>query len=101
VYFASFLSGGFITAIVVNSPERKLAKCTYVHCIAYLYTGVFLADIGSFYVFSFVTVQIPKLEQPLGCITLWYLKKLCTLFLYTIHMSLMFSRQKQDFQNLF
>ena len=71
--FASFLSGGFITAIVVNSPERKLAKCTYVHCIAYLYTGVFLADIGSFYVFSFVTVQIPKLEQPLGCITLWYI----------------------------
>ena len=26
--FVSLLSGGFITAIVVNSPERKLAKCT-------------------------------------------------------------------------
>ena len=26
--FASFLSGGFITAIVVNPPERKLAKGT-------------------------------------------------------------------------
>ena len=26
VRFASFLSGGFITAIVVNPPERKLAK---------------------------------------------------------------------------
>ena len=26
--FASFLFGGFITAIVVNSTERKLAKCT-------------------------------------------------------------------------
>ena len=26
--FASFLSGGFITAIVVNRPERKLAKRT-------------------------------------------------------------------------
>ena len=25
VRFASFLSGGFITAIVVNPPERKLA----------------------------------------------------------------------------
>ena len=26
----SFLSGGFIPAIVVNSPEKKLAKCTSV-----------------------------------------------------------------------
>ena len=31
VGFASFLSGGFITAIVVNPPERKLAKRTSVH----------------------------------------------------------------------
>ena len=31
VCFDSFLSGGFITAIVVNPPERKLAKCTSVH----------------------------------------------------------------------
>ena len=30
--FASFLSGGFITDIVVNPPERKLAKSTSVHC---------------------------------------------------------------------
>ena len=30
--FASFLFAGFITAIVVNPPERKLAKHTYVHC---------------------------------------------------------------------
>ena len=30
VHFASFLSGGFITAIVVNPPERKLAKNTSV-----------------------------------------------------------------------
>ena len=28
--FASFLSGGFITAIVVNPPESKLAKRTSV-----------------------------------------------------------------------
>ena len=28
--FASFLSGGFITAIGVNPPERKLAKRTSV-----------------------------------------------------------------------
>ena len=33
VRFASFLSGGFITAIAVNLPERKLAKCTSVHCM--------------------------------------------------------------------
>ena len=30
VRFASFLSGEFITAIVVNPPERKLAKRTSV-----------------------------------------------------------------------
>jgi hypothetical protein len=28
VHFASFLSRGFIIAKVVNSPERKQAKCT-------------------------------------------------------------------------
>ena len=28
--FASFFSGGFITTIVVNPPERKLAKRTSV-----------------------------------------------------------------------
>jgi hypothetical protein len=32
VRFASFLSSGFITPIVVNPPERKLAKRTSV-CI--------------------------------------------------------------------
>ena len=32
VRFTSFFSGGFITAIVVNPPERKLAKRTSVHC---------------------------------------------------------------------
>ena len=29
--FASFLSGGFITVIVVNPLEKKLEKCTSVH----------------------------------------------------------------------
>ena len=32
VRFASFLSGGFITVIGVNPPERKLAKSTSVDC---------------------------------------------------------------------
>ena len=32
VRIASFLYAGFITAIVVNSPEKKLAKRTSVHC---------------------------------------------------------------------
>ena len=32
--FASFFSGWFITAIVVNPPERKLAKRTSVQCTA-------------------------------------------------------------------
>ena len=31
MHFASFLFGGFITAIVVNPPENKLAKRTSVH----------------------------------------------------------------------
>ena len=31
VRYVSFLSDGFITGIVVNPPERKLAKRTYVH----------------------------------------------------------------------
>ena len=34
VVFASFLSGGFITAIVVNPPERKLAKRISVQWLA-------------------------------------------------------------------
>ena len=34
VRFASLFSGGFITAIVVNPPERKLPKRSYVHCRA-------------------------------------------------------------------
>ena len=32
VHFVSFLSGGIITAIVANPPERKLAKRTSVPC---------------------------------------------------------------------
>ena len=32
MHFATFLSCGFITAIVVNSPERKLSKRTSVQC---------------------------------------------------------------------
>ena len=30
VRFASFLSGGFITAILLNPPEKKPAKATAV-----------------------------------------------------------------------
>ena len=30
--FASCFSGGFITAIVVNPPDKRLAKRTSVHC---------------------------------------------------------------------
>ena len=32
MHFASFLSGGFITAVVVNPSEKKLAKRNFVHC---------------------------------------------------------------------
>ena len=32
VRFSSLLSGGFVTAVVVNLPERKLTKRTSVHC---------------------------------------------------------------------
>ena len=34
VRFASFISSGFITAIVVNPPEKKLTKRTSVQCNA-------------------------------------------------------------------
>ena len=34
--FASFLSGGFITASVANPPESKLAKCNSVQCCDWL-----------------------------------------------------------------
>ena len=32
--FFQFFSGGFITAIVVKSPEKKLARRTSVYCIS-------------------------------------------------------------------
>ena len=35
VQFANFFSGGFITTIVVNSLERKLAKHTSVRCVTF------------------------------------------------------------------
>ena len=31
MHFASFLSGGFATMVVINPPKRKVAKCTSVH----------------------------------------------------------------------
>ena len=37
VHFASFLFGGFTTMAVINSPEKKLAKRTSVHCGAGIY----------------------------------------------------------------
>ena len=40
--FPSFLSGGFITVIVVNPPEKKLAKRTSVHCGAGAIAGFYL-----------------------------------------------------------
>ena len=47
VRFASFFSGGFITAIAVNPPSRKLARRTSVHCtelrFASLLSGGFTA----------------------------------------------------------
>ena len=33
VQFSSLQSGGFITAIILKPPERKLAKRTSVHCL--------------------------------------------------------------------
>ena len=38
VRFANFLSSGFITPIVVNPPERKLANCTSVRSAAHNFT---------------------------------------------------------------
>ena len=47
VRFSSFFSGGFITAIVVNPPERKLAKHTSVQF--FLFSGQVLALSYCFY----------------------------------------------------
>ena len=44
VHFAHFLSGGFITGIVVNPPERRLAKRTSVHWL----TPVWRAKVPGF-----------------------------------------------------
>ena len=44
VRFGSLLSSGFITAIVVNLPERKMAKCTSVRWLSGLKRH-YLADL--------------------------------------------------------
>ena len=41
VRFVSFFSGGFNTAIVVNPPEKKLAKRTSVQCLSLKLTKKF------------------------------------------------------------
>jgi hypothetical protein len=46
VRFASFLSGGLITAIVVNPPESKLVKRISVHCT--VLTGQISLSLGMF-----------------------------------------------------
>jgi len=38
--FARFFSGGFITAIVINPPKRKLAKRTSVQCDYFFFNFV-------------------------------------------------------------
>ena len=49
VRFASFQSGGFITAIEVNPPERKWTKHTFVH---FFETAYFQIVTGGFYRFN-------------------------------------------------
>ena len=41
VRFASSFSGGFITPVVVNPPERKLAKCTSVQWFKSVILAIF------------------------------------------------------------
>ena len=48
VHFVSFFSGGFINAIVVNPPERKLAKRTSVQWGEIFSEGAFLFDEPAF-----------------------------------------------------
>ena len=59
VHFASFLSGGFITAIVVNPPERKLAKRTSVQWYNFLFDNIFSCFRMSF---SYFRTSFPVLE---------------------------------------
>ena len=56
VRFVSFFSGGFITAIGVNIPERKLAKHTSVQWV----TGL---DLGYSKLFIFIFVKLWKNKE--------------------------------------
>ena len=58
VHFASFLSGGFITAIVLNQPERKLAKRTSVQCCHHVWRGHW--DYWGFLRFLFCAFQYER-----------------------------------------
>ena len=59
VRFASFLSGGFITAIVVNPPERKLAKRTSVKWYA---TSVLVSHFKLF-IAKYIRPDIPYVNR--------------------------------------
>ena len=61
VRFASFLSGGFTTMVVINPPERKLAKRTL--CSVCPNTKNEMTKIFGFF---FVVVAIRKVKRP-GC----------------------------------
>ena len=60
VCFASFLSGGFITAIVVNLPERKLAKRTSVRCFVTKIVLTYCTEVrfSSFFSGGFITATV-------------------------------------------
>mgnify|MGYP006863838396 CR=1 FL=1 len=44
VRFASFLSCRFITVVVVNLPEKELAKCTSVGCTEKKGSGLIMSN---------------------------------------------------------
>ena len=89
VRFVSFLSAGFITAIVVFSPDKKLAKHTSVHCSTLGANGR-LCSFSLVLVFRKVGVYIQKTWWELNinripeefCNIFWdYWKILCLLLL--------------------
>ena len=61
VLFASFISGGFITAMVINPPERKPTKRTSVHCKGLV---KILIEPNEMTLFR----PMPKHFEPYGCI---------------------------------
>ena len=81
VRVASFFSGGFITAIIVNPPERKLAKRTSVlSSILWIFQSIFcwmtefLKNSNWNSILLIITIKILIILNLINLATVFYLK---------------------------